>query len=313
LISIVAPVLDEAETIGPFLSAFDRMMEGQAFRAELVFVDDGSTDGTRGVLRTTGRADLRLVGFSRNFGKEAAMTAGLDQARGDAVIIVDVDLQDPLELIPIFVRHWLAGADMVYGVREDRSREGVAKRVTARWFYALFNRAASIPIPANAGDFRLLDRRVVEALKTLPERNRFMKGLYAWVGFESIAVPYARAPREVGHSKFNGIKLWNFALDGVIGFSTAPLKIWTYIGVIVAMVAALYAGVIGVRTLVLGRDVPGYASLMIAILVLGSAQIVSIGMLGEYVGRLFIEAKQRPLYIIDELKDAAEAQDRGAS
>jgi glycosyltransferase involved in cell wall biosynthesis len=303
LISVIAPVLDEAEAIGAFLAAYDAMLQNQPFDAELLFVDDGSTDATRQMLAEASRTrtDLGYVGLSRNFGKEAAMTAGLAHARGDAAVIVDVDLQDPLELIPIFVRYWQAGADMVYGVRTDRSRDAMLKRVTAGWFYNVFNRAADTRIPANAGDFRLLDRRVIEALQRLPERNRFMKGLYAWVGFQSVAVPYSRAPRLHGRSKFNGFKLWNFALDGVIGFSTALLKVWTYVGLLVALTATLYAGWIGVRTVFFGRDVPGYASLMVAILVLGSAHIVSIGMLGEYIGRLFIEAKQRPIYILDEV------------
>ena len=303
LISVVAPCYNETEAIGPFMRAVLPVLDGQNFDFELVFVDDGSADDTRAQLERLAAREprIRMIAFSRNFGKEAALTAGLDHARGDAVIVIDTDLQDPPELIHDFIAKWREGYDVVYGKREDRAADTAAKRLTAEGFYRLFNRISAIKIPENTGDFRLMDRRVVETVKRLPERSRFMKGLFAWAGFSSVAVPYTRPARSAGETKFNFWKLWNFALDGIVSFSTAPLRMWSYIGAAVAFLSFLYASFIILRTIVTGVDVPGYASLIVLILFFGSVQMISVGVLGEYISRLFIEVKRRPVYVIDEI------------
>ena len=299
LISVVVPVYDEAEAVMPCL---DRLAPVLApFRHEIVFVNDGSRDGTLSVLLGAARhiPALRIVNLSRNFGKEAAMTAGIDQARGDALVIMDVDGQDPPELVRDFVARWREGYDIVYGLRASRASDGRLKRVSAGLFYRFYNRIAETDIPAHVGDFRLIDRRVADALKQLPERGRFMKGLFAWVGFASTAVPFERAPRQAGRTKWNYWRLWNFALDGIVSFSSAPLRIWTYIGGAVAGFAVLYALAIAVRTIFFGIDVPGYASLIIVLLLSTALNLTSLGIIGEYVSRLFVEAKARPLYLIE--------------
>lgn len=303
LISIVAPCYNEGEAIGHFMTAVAPVLSAGDFDYELVFVDDGSKDDTRAQLeRLAGEnGRVRVIVFSRNFGKEAALTAGLDHAAGDAVIVIDTDLQDPPELIHDFITKWREGYDVVYGTREDRATDTAAKRLTAGGFYRLFNRISSIKIPDNTGDFRLMDRRVVETIKLLPERSRFMKGLFAWAGFSAAAVPYARPQRSAGETKFNFWKLWNFALDGIVSFSTAPLRMWSYIGALVAFVSFLYASVIVIQTIFTGVDVPGYASLTVIILFFGSVQMISVGVLGEYISRLFIEVKRRPIYVVDEI------------
>ena len=226
------------------------------------------------------------------------MTAGLDAAHGDAVIPMDADLQDPPELVADFIAKWREGFDVVYGVRRSRESDSRVKRATARVFYRLFNRLTALPIPENTGDFRLMDRRVVSALRQLPERNRFMKGLFSWVGFRQTGIAYDRDARAAGRSKWNYWRLWNFALDGITGFSTVPLRLWSYAGAIVALIAFLYAAFLIARTIVLGVDVPGYASLMVVILFLGGVQLISLGVIGEYLGRLYHEAKQRPTYLV---------------
>ncbi|MCK5745226.1 MAG: glycosyltransferase family 2 protein [Oricola sp.] len=303
LISIVAPCYNEEEALGPFMAAIAPVLDGGDFDYELVFIDDGSRDRTRALLEQLAaqKPRVRAIAFSRNFGKEAALTAGLDHAKGDAVIVIDTDLQDPPELIGDFVAKWREGYDVVYGKREDRTTDTAAKRMTAENFYRLFNRISNVPIPENTGDFRLMDRRVVEAIKTLPERSRFMKGLFAWAGFSSVAVPYARPERSAGESKFNFWKLWNFALDGIVSFSTAPLRVWSYIGAVVALVSFLYAVIIVIQTIFTGVDVPGYASMIVLILFFGSVQLISVGVLGEYMARLFVEVKRRPIYVVDEI------------
>lgn len=306
LLSIVVPVLNEQDGLSPFLTALYAALEDCPVELEVVFIDDGSTDATLERLRQMARQDTRVryLSLSRNFGKEAALTAGLLNARGDAVVPMDVDLQDPPCLIQDFLHLWQEqGYDMVYGVRESRTEDTRLKRSSAGLFYRFFNRIAEAPIPAEAGDFRLLDRRVVEALRRLPERNRFMKGLYAWAGFRSIGVAYQRPARTTGQSKFNYWKLWNFALDGLLSFSTLPLRVWSYIGGITALVSFVYIIVIVAKVLLLGRDVAGYASLMSTVLFFGGMQLLSIGVLGEYVGRLFIESKGRPLYLVAEDSD----------
>ena len=300
VLSLVVPVFNEESAIPVFLERVGPILDGLGLHSEIVFVDDGSTDATAAVLRELqGRdARIRLVALTRNFGKEAALTAGLDWSSGEAVVPMDVDLQDPPELIAEFVRLWREGHDIVFGQRVARDADTGTKRLTAGLFYRFFNSVAEYPIEANAGDFRLMSRAVVIDTLKLRERNRFMKGLFAWVGYRSVAVPYDRPPRTAGQSKFNYWKLWNFALDGITSFSTAPLKIWTYVGGTVALGAIVYTVVLIARTLIYGRDVPGYASLMVVVLVLGAVQLVSLGIIGEYLGRLYMESKQRPIYLV---------------
>jgi glycosyltransferase involved in cell wall biosynthesis len=301
LISLVVPVYNEADAIGLFLDQLDARLRVPDARLEIVFVNDGSVDGTlRLLVDISGRrGDVTVVNLSRNFGKEAAMTAGLEHARGDAVVLMDVDLQDPPELVAAFVDQWRAGYDIAYGLRTTRAGETRLKTATAGMFYAWFNRISDTPIPANVGDFRLLDRRVVDALRLLPERGRFMKGLFAWVGYPSVAVPFERPPRQVGTTKWNYWRLWNFALDGIVSFSSAPLRVWTYVGLGLAVASILYAVFILARVALVGVDVPGYASLIIVLLLATSLNLVSLGMIGEYVSRLFVETKQRPIYLTE--------------
>jgi len=300
-ISLIVPVLDEEESIGIFLAAINEHLATLPAELEILFVDDGSTDNTIAEIKRAQEDDgrVRYIKLSRNFGKEAAMTAGLDHATGDAVIPMDVDLQDPPKLINEFFRLWQEGYDTVYGLRRDRNEDTRGKRASANMFYRVFNWLSHTEIPANTGDYRLMDRRVVEALKKLPERNRFMKGMFAWPGFSSIGVEYSRPARHAGQTKWNAWKLWNFAIDGLTSFSTWPLRVWTYIGLSVAMLSLIYMSYIIIRTIILGVDWPGYASIMSAILFFGSVQLISIGVLGEYIGRLYIEAKNRPLYLVE--------------
>lgn len=300
-VSLVIPFFNEQHAIDAFYRALIRVLNDVSmYEFEIVCVDDGSSDETLRGLQALVEHDSRFIALelSRHFGKEAALTAGLDATTGAAVIVLDADLQDPPELIPQFLMEWRKGADVVLGCRADRSSDSWLKRCTAKLFYRIHNQLSDIEIPENAGDFRLMDRAVIEVLKQLPERTRFMKGLFAWVGFKTVSVNYVRAVRSVGKSKFSIWRLWNFALDGITGFSTIPLRIWTYIGSIGAVLTLIYALFIILRTLIIGVDVPGYASLLVVVLFLGCVQLVSIGMLGEYIGRIFVETKQRPSYII---------------
>jgi polyisoprenyl-phosphate glycosyltransferase len=301
-LSIIIPVLNEEESVLLFLGRVSPILDRLSLRYEFIFVDDGSTDNTAQILTEARRTrpEIRILRLSRNFGKEAALTAGLEAARGAAVIPMDVDLQDPPELIVDFVRLWRAGYDVVYGQRVNRTSDTSTKRSSAGLFYWLFNKVSDLTIEPNVGDFRLMNRAALNATILLRERNRFMKGIFAWVGFRSMGVPYSRPPRAAGMTKFNYWKLWNFALDGLTSFSTAPLRIWTYVGVVMTLGALIYAAVIVVQTLIHGRDMPGYASLMTVILMLGAIQLVSLGIIGEYLGRLYIESKHRPLYLVRE-------------
>ncbi len=303
LLSIVVPVFNEESMSVIFLREIRSVLHDAELRFQIIFVDDGSTDQTliKLIEVSESNASIQVISFSRNFGKEAALTAGIDYAQGDVVIPMDVDLQDPPELIPQFISKWREGFDVVYGLRVSRSSDTLMKRQTAGLFYRFFNRVSEVQLPENAGDFRLIDRRVVEVLRKLPERNRFMKGLFAWAGFTSIGVPYERQERQADTTKWNYWKLWNFALDGVVGFSTTPLRVWAYLGAFVAALAFGYGSFIVLRVLMLGTDVPGYASLMTAILFLGGIQLLSMGILGEYLGRLFIAVKGRPVYIIETI------------
>lgn len=301
-LSIVVPVFNEEETVSLFLERVNPIIDALSIRYEFVFVDDGSTDNTVRILTKIRERvpSIRILCLSRNFGKEAALTAGLEAANGSAVIPMDVDLQDPPELIVDFVKLWRAGYDVVYGQRVSRTSDTGAKRSSAGIFYWVFNKVSSLAIEPNVGDFRLMSRPAVDATLKLRERNRFMKGIFAWVGFRAVGVPYTRPSRAAGTTKFNYWKLWNFALDGLTSFSTAPLRIWTYIGVAVALGAIIYTVIIVLQTMIFGRDVPGYASLMVVMLLIGAVQLISLGVIGEYLGRLYIEAKQRPLYLVRE-------------
>lgn len=307
LVSIVIPCFNESGSVALLPAALWPPLEKIPDLVwEVICVDDGSTDSTLRELIALSNADprFRILEFSRNFGKEAALTAGLDAARGDAVIPMDADLQDPPELIVQMVAAWREGAEVVLARRSDRFSDGILKRRTAAWFYHLHNRLSHTRIPENVGDFRLMDRMVVDALKRLPERQRFMKGLFAWVGFRTCVIDYVRPPRLRGTTKFSGLRLWQLALEGFTGFSTAPLKIWTYIGAMGAAWTLAYALFTVAKTIILGRGVPGYASLMVAILFFGSVQLMSIGLLGEYIGRIYLETKQRPTYLIRRTYEA---------
>lgn len=306
LLSLVVPVFNEEESIALFLTAIEPFLDRAGLRFEIVFVNDGSRDNTFAhLLECSGRDPrIRVVNLSRNFGKEAALTAGIDHARGDILIPMDIDLQDPPDLIGPFIERWREGYDIVYGVRAARTRDTMSKRVSANWFYWVFNNMSPVRIPAHVGDFRLVDRRAIEVLRQLPERNRFMKGLFAWVGFNAIGVPYERPQRAAGSSKFNLWRLWNFALDGVVSFSTVPLRASFYGGLAIAAIAVLYALFILGRVLIFGIDTPGYASLLIAVLGMGAIQLVSIGIIGEYLGRLFLEVKGRPIYVVEGVYEA---------
>src|SRR4051812_38208604 len=302
LLSVIVPVKNEEEGIIPFVervgAILDRAAEGSGW--EILFVDDGSTDSTlAAIVAAHGREPrIRAISLSRNFGKEAALSAGLDHARGRAVVPMDVDMQDPPEVLPEMIAKWLDGYEMVFGVRRCRSSDGWAKRVTAGLYYRAHNMVSADKIPENAGDFRLLDRKVVDVIRAMPERNRFMKGLFAWAGFKQTAVEYDRAERTTGTTKFNYWRLWTLALDGITSASTVPLRVWSYVGAAVALIALGYAGFIATRTLWFGAQVPGYASIMVSVLFLGGVQLISLGVLGEYVGRILTETKQRPLYVV---------------
>ncbi len=299
-LSIVVPMHDEAEVLGVFFERIEAATRDLGVDVEIICVDDGSRDATLTGLVARAAADpqVKVIALARNFGKEAALTAGIEAAGGDMVVPIDADLQDPPELIAEFIARWEEGYDVVYGARADRSSDTALKRTTAQLFYRIFNRVSDLDIPESAGDFRLMDRQVVEALKLLPERNRFMKGLFAWVGFRQIGVPYARPERAAGTSSMGYLRLWRFALDGITSFSTAPLRVWSVIGFVSALVALAVAVGIIIRVLIVGREVPGYASLMTVVLFGFAIQMMAFGVLGEYVGRLYQEVKGRPIYVV---------------
>jgi glycosyltransferase involved in cell wall biosynthesis len=303
MISIICPFYNEEKMVPFFFNELFKTVAPIKDEVEIICINDGSTDQTLQRLLEHKSAvpthvQIRIIDFSRNFGKEAALTAGIDHARGDAVIPIDTDLQDPPELIHSLIDKWREGYDVVLAKRHDRTSDTWLKRKTAEWFYRLHNSISTPTIPENVGDFRLLNRAAVEALKKLPERERFMKGLFNWVGFRTAEIEYIRMTRKAGHTKFPLLKLWNFAIDGITSFSTVPLKIWSYLGFLISLFAFTYGTLIIIRTLVQGVDVPGYASLLVIILFLGGLQLIGIGVLGEYLGRIYIETKNRPIYII---------------
>ncbi len=305
-LSLIVPVKDEEAAIAAFVRRVAGVLDalrdpdGRPEAWEMLFVDDGSQDATLPAIIAANRADprVRCLSLSRNFGKEAALSAGLDAASGQAVIPIDVDMQDPPEVIGEMLARWRDGFDVVYGVRRNRLTDSFPKRLTADLYYRAHNWLSMDKIPEHAGDFRLLDRKVVDVITRMPERNRFMKGLFAWGGFRQTAVEYDRAERTLGRTKFNYWKLWTLAIDGITSASTVPLRVWSYVGAGIAVFALAYAMFLLTRTLLFGVDVPGYPSLMTAILFLGGMQLLSLGVLGEYVGRVLVEVKHRPIYVI---------------
>ena len=314
ILSVVIPCYNEEENIDYLFERSLCVLDRLNLKYEIICVNDGSTDDTlKGLVEYHYRYPaIKIVNLSRNFGKEIALSAGIDYASGQAVVPIDADLQDPPELIEQLLLKWREGYDVVYAVRRSRQGESWLKRATASAFYRIISGMSPVVIPKDTGDFRLLDRQVVEALKRLPERRRFMKGLFAWVGFKQTAIEYDREPRHLGITKWNYWKLWNFALEGITSFSFLPLKVWSYIGVTISLISLVYASFLVIRTLIFGfRDVPGYASIMVAVLFLGGIQLISLGIIGEYIGRVYDEVKQRPLYIVRERYGLGEEGERG--
>lgn len=297
-ISLVVPVFNEEDTIPIFYQSIRR--ELTQYEVQIVFINDGSTDNSEAIINALAVADQNVMAlsFTRNFGKEPALIAGLEHATGEVVIPMDVDLQDPISVIPLMMEKWRAGADMVLAKRIDRQVDSHLKRKTAQWFYRINNKISSPRIEENVGDFRLMSRKIVEDIKRMPERNLFMKGVLSWVGGNVDIVEYVRAERVAGASKFNGWKLWNLAIEGITSFSTFPLRIWAYIGLTVAAMSFLYGSWLAIITIFFGNPVHGYTSLIVSILFLGGIQLIGIGVLGEYIGRIYIETKQRPRYIL---------------
>jgi len=304
LIALIVPCYNEAASLKEYFSQVTVILPVDRFEMRIIGIDDGSTDGTFEAWKECAAAypeiEVRVIRLSRNFGKEIAISCGLQHCEADAAVIMDVDLQDPPELIPEMIEQWQAGYDSVIAVREKRDSDSVLKRLSASVFYALMGRIADVEIPAQAGDFRLLSKRLVLALNAYPERTRFMKGLFATLGFKQKVLYFERSARSSGPSRFSLWKLWNFALEGITSFSSLPLRIWSYFGLFLALTGFAYASYIILRTLIFGVDLPGYPSILVFILFFSGIQLISIGILGEYIGRLFIEVKQRPMYLIDE-------------
>jgi glycosyltransferase involved in cell wall biosynthesis len=303
---VVAPAYNEQEVLGEFYRRVSAVLTGIGCEYEIVLVNDGSRDNTLALMHALRIRDPRVtvIDLSRNFGKEIALSAGLDHTKGDVVVVLDSDLQDPPELIPKMLEIWREGYDVVYGKRTIRDGETWFKKTTAKYFYKLIKQVSRVEIPEDTGDFRLMSRRAVVALSQLREEHRFMKGLFAWIGFPAAPFPYRRDPRAAGVTKWNYWKLWNFALEGITSFTVAPLKVSTYVGLLVAVLALLYAVVVIWKALVYSDPVRGYPSLMTVILFLGGVQLISVGVLGEYVGRIFNEVKRRPLYLLNQLLDS---------
>lgn len=303
LITLLIPCYNESSMITPFLEEMQSCLPQTDIRFEFLFVNDGSTDDTLDILKHKKKEGyaIRIIDLSRNFGKEASMTAGLIHAHGDAVIPIDCDLQDPPSLIAEMIKKWQLGYDVVLARRTSRKGDGFLKRFTAGLFYKFINRLSDHPIPEQVGDFRLMDRKVVDAINQLPERQRFMKGLFSWVGFKTTMITFERPHRHAGESKFSFWKLWNFALEGITSFTSFPLKLWSYVGGMIVLLAFIYAIWIITKTLYFGIDLPGYASIMTVILFLGGIQLISLGIIGEYIGRIYTETKQRPCFIIEEI------------
>lgn len=302
-VSLVVPLYNEEHAVELFYQAIRNEPLLERWLIEIVFVDDGSQDSTNRITKSIVDADhaALLLTFSRNFGKEAAMSAGIEYASGDAVIPVDVDLQDPISVIAQLIEAWCDGAEIVLAKRRYRSEDSFFKRHSATLFYKVLRRISATRIDENVGDFRLLDRKVVEVIKDMPEQQMFMKGMLSWAGFDTVTIEYDRAPRAAGSSKFNLWKLWNLALDGITSFSTVPLRVWTYIGSAISFFALIYAAYLVLEEAINGNPVPGYSSLMVSILFLGGTQLIGIGILGEYIGRIYLESKHRPRYVVKEV------------
>jgi glycosyltransferase involved in cell wall biosynthesis len=301
-LSVVVPMFNEADNIPNLLARLTPVLERNCSSHEIVFVDDGSRDDTMTALRAAHAADPRVtcISFSRNFGKEIAIAAGLDNAEGAAVIIMDADLQHPPEVIESFIEKWREGYQNVYGQRTARNTDSRLRRAFTKRFYKLFAALGETSLPEGAGDFRLLDRVAVLSLRAMGERARFSKGLYAWIGFKSVGVPFDVAEREAGQSKFSYRKLTRFALDGLMSFTTLPLMVWTYIGTLVSVFALAMAIAFVLKTFIYGVDLPGFASIIVSVMFLGGVQLLSLGVLGEYIGRIFAEVKRRPLYLVGD-------------
>jgi glycosyltransferase involved in cell wall biosynthesis len=312
-LSCVVPVFNEGAHVAAFLRDLHACLRKLTERYEIIVVNDGSVDNTEQQVASVAlECGVRYISLSRNFGKEAALSAGIDHAKGDCVILLDADYQHPLALLPEMVHLWRAGFDMVYGVLADRGHESHLKRWGAGLFYKIMETDSTVTIPRNAGDFRLLDRRVVDALRQLPERNRFMKGLYAWVGYKSVALPFVPMERASGHSRFTLRSLHKLALAGLTAFTTLPLRIWSAIGAAISLLAVLYAAYVAIETLLFGNPTPGWSTLTVGLMFFSGVQLFSIGILGEYLGRVYEEVKRRPMYLISEDHDHGHIPPPGA-
>jgi glycosyltransferase involved in cell wall biosynthesis len=302
LLSVLVPLLNEERGIGALLGHLRPVLDGLGLDWEIVFVDDGSTDHTLDQLKTLHAQDHRIkaISLSRNFGKEIAIAAGLRYVRGDAVVLMDGDLQHPPQMLTQFVQHWRAGNDIVYAQRVDRKADAFLHRWAARSFYAAFHKLSGTRLPEGAGDFRLLDRKAIDAMNRMRERARFNKGLYAWIGFRSIGVPFEVLPRREGASRWRPRQLLQFGIDGIASFTTIPLRVWSYLGLLISLLAFCYAVVILVETLIYGTDAPGFPSLIISVMFFAGVQLISLGVIGEYLGRMYEEVKGRPLFLVAE-------------
>jgi polyisoprenyl-phosphate glycosyltransferase len=306
-LSVVVPVLNEERGLSALVAALTPVLDASGLKWDVIFIDDGSMDNTLEIIRALNATDQRFsaVAFSRNFGKETAVAAGLRYARGDGVVLMDADLQHPPAVIATFIEHWRAGYDVVYGQRDDRDADGPTREVLSRAFYNLFRRMSGTTLPDGAGDFRLLDRKAVDAMNRICERTRFNKGLYAWIGFKSKGVPFHVPPRfDGGASRWKPRQLARFALDGIVSFSTVPLKIWSYLGLMISALSFTYVLGFLAKTLIYGRDptAPGFPTLVIAVMFLGGVQLISLGVIGEYIGRMYEEVKARPMFLVaDEI------------
>ena len=301
-LSIVVPVYNEEEVLPELHRRLSAVLDSLEIRSDIIYVNDGSRDNSLNIIHGFQDSRVTCIDLSRNFGKEIAMTAGLDHTSGNAVIVIDADLQDPPELIPKLVEQWQNGYDVVFARRTARDGETFLKKITAKMFYRLIRTISRVEIPENTGDFRLLSRRAVDSLKKLLENHRFMKGLFAWIGYPQIAVNYHRDPRFAGKTKWNYWRLWNFALEGITSFTVMPLKVATYLGMLTAFLSFIYTVFVIYKTLFFGEPVQGYPSLMVIILFLGGVQLISLGIIGEYLGRVFNETKQRPLYFVNKVE-----------
>lgn len=312
LLSIVCPCYNEQGGLGEFAARIGRVMQPTEQAYEIVFINDGSSDGTLPEMHALAEAEgnITVVNLSRNFGKEIALTAGLCHATGDAVVAIDADLQDPPELIPTFIQRYREGHDVVYGRRTERQGDSWIKKTTARAFYRLMRRLGPVPLPENVGDFRLMSRRTVDALLRLPEAHRFMKGLFAWVGFRSVAVDYVREPRFTGSSKWKYAQLLDLSIEGITSFTTVPLRLTTYLGFVIALTGFIWGALYFIRTVFFGETVQGFPTLFLTILLLGGVQLIALGVIGEYLGRVFNETKRRPLFLIDSIRWSQEGAAR---